>query len=129
VEQVCERLRVPGECRDLAVLVARFHGDVHRAAELRPGTVLKLLSAVDVFRKPERFEDFLSACSSDFHGRTGREHLPYPQAETLRAAAVAARAVNAGEIAQREQGPERIAAAIEAARLQAVTSALASRRG
>ena len=124
VEQLCERLRVPGDCRDLALLVARYHGDVHRAGELRPGTVLKLLSGVDVFRKPERFEEFIAACSSDFHGREGRLGQPYPQAEILRAAATAARAVNAGEIAQRVERPDLIAAAIEAARLQAVTNAL-----
>jgi tRNA nucleotidyltransferase (CCA-adding enzyme) len=124
VEQVCERLRVPGDCRDLALLVARYHGDVHRAAELRPGTVLKLLSAVDVFRKPERFEEFIAACSSDFYGRDGRQDQPYPQAEILRAASTAARAVNAGDIAQRVDRPELIAAAVEAARLQAVTNAL-----
>src|SRR5690606_21018345 len=125
LEQLCERLRVPGECRDLARLVARYHGDVHRAQELRPGTVLRLLTAVDVFRKPERFEDFLAACGCDFNGRKGREDEPFPQAEILRAAAGAARAVNAGEIAQRAAAPELIAPAIEAARLQAVTDALA----
>jgi len=124
VEQLCDRLRVPGDCRDLALLVARYHGDVHRAAELRPGTVLKLLSAVDIFRKPERFEEFIAACSCDFHGRSGREDQPYPQADILRAAAAAARAVNAGEIAQRLQRADLIAAAVEAARLQAVANAL-----
>ncbi len=128
-EELSERLRAPGECRDLALLVARYHVDVHRAAELRPGTVLKLLSAVDVFRKPARFEEFLAACSCDFHGRKGRESLPYPQADILRAAAAAARAVNAGEIAQRTgDKTELIAEAIESARLEAVTDALGSAR-
>ena len=124
VQKLCERLRVGNDCRDLGVLVARFHGDVHRAAELRPGTVLKLLSAVDVFRKPERFEEFLAACDSDMHGRTGREKEPYPQAQILRAAAAAARAVDAGAIARQAGDPGLIPAAIEAARLQAVTDAL-----
>ena len=124
VQKLCERLRVGNDCRDLGVLVARFHGDVHCAAELRPGTVLKLLSAVDVFRKPERFEEFLAACDSDMHGRTGREKEPYPQAQILRAAAAAARAVDAGAIARQAGDPGLIPAAIEAARLQAVTDAL-----
>ena len=124
VEKLCGRLRVGNDCRDLGVLVARFHGDVHRAAELRPGTVLKLLSAVDVFRKPERFEEFLAACDSDMHGRTGREKEPYPQAQILRAAAAGARAVDAGAIARQAGDPGLIPAAIEAARLQAVTDAL-----
>ena len=124
VEKLCGRLRVGNDCRDLGVLVARYHGDVHRAAELRAGTVLKLLSAVDVFRKPERFEEFLAACDSDMHGRTGREKEPYPQAQILRAAAAAARAVDAGAIARQAGDPGLIPAAIEAARLQAVTDAL-----
>jgi len=129
VERLCERLRVPGECRDLAVLAARYHGDVHRAQELRPATVLKLLSAADVYRRPERFEELLAACSCDFHGRSGLESRPYPQADLLRAAAAAARKVDAGGIAQRIAGdPGRIAAAIEAARLDAVAETLALTR-
>jgi tRNA nucleotidyltransferase (CCA-adding enzyme) len=126
VERLCERLRVPGECRDLAVLAARYHGDVHRAQELRPATVLKLLSAADVYRRPDRFEELLAACSCDFHGRSGLESRAYPQADLLRAAAAAARKVDAGSIAHGAAGdPGRIAAAIEAARLDAVSRALA----
>jgi tRNA nucleotidyltransferase (CCA-adding enzyme) len=125
VEQLCERLRVPGECRDLAVLTARHHGEVHRARELRPSTVLKLLSAVDIYRKPARFEELLDACSSDYHGRTGLESRAYPQADLLRSAAAAARAVDAGRIAHGLEGePARISTAIEAARLRAVSRVL-----
>jgi tRNA nucleotidyltransferase (CCA-adding enzyme) len=128
VERLCERLRVPGECRDLAVLAARYHGDVHRAQELRPAMVLKLLSAADVYRRPERFEELLAVCSCDFHGRSGLESRAYPQADLLRAAAAAARKVDAGGIAQGIAGdPGRIAAAIEAARLDAVAKALAKK--
>ena len=130
VEQLCERLRVPAECRDLAVLTARYHGDVHRAHELRPATVLKLLSAADLFRRPGRLDELLAACECDFQGRGGMENRAYPQADWLRAAAAAARAVDAGAIAQRTNGdPGRIVAAIEAARLEAVSGALAGMRG
>jgi tRNA nucleotidyltransferase (CCA-adding enzyme) len=129
VDRLCERLRVPGDCRDLAVLTARYHGDVHRAEELRPATVLKLLSAADVYRRPARFEELLAACSCDYHGRSGLETRPYPQADLLRAAANAAREVDAGAIAQSLDGdPARIGAAIEAARLQAVSQVLVQRR-
>ena len=128
VEQVCERLRVPAQCRDLAVLAARYHGDIHRAEELRPATVLKLLSAADVFRKPERFEELLAACECDWRGRTGFETRPYPQAGLLRRAAAAARSVDAGAIAQQAPQPEEIARRIEAARLEAVVEALRSAR-
>lgn len=129
VERLCERLRVPGECRDLAVLAARYHSDVHRAQELRPITVLKLLSAADVYRKPDRFEELLAACSCDYRGRSGLETRAYPQADLLRAVAAAARAVDAGDIAQKVNGdPGRIRAAIEAARLEAVSKALSDWR-
>ncbi len=128
VEKLCQRLRAPNDCRDLAVLVARYHGDVHRAEELRPGTILKLLAATDVFRKPERFEEFVAACACDFHGRTGYEQRPYPPADILRCAAAAARAVDAGAIALEIRDPGRISSAIEAARLKAVTEALAAAR-
>jgi tRNA nucleotidyltransferase (CCA-adding enzyme) len=128
VEKLCRRLRAPNECRDLAVLVARYHGDVHRAEELRPGTILKLLAATDVFRKPERFEEFLDACACDFHGRTSYEQRPYPPSDILRCAAAAARAVDAGEIALEIGDPGRISVAVEAARLKAVTEALAAAR-
>ncbi|MEO8003556.1 MAG: multifunctional CCA addition/repair protein [Betaproteobacteria bacterium] len=126
VEALCERLRVPGECRDLAVLASRYHLDVHRAEELKPATVLKLLSAVDVYRKPERFEELLAVCISDYRGRLGLQDRAYPQADLLRAAAAAARSVDAGAIAQATSGPARIATAIAAARLGAVTAALAA---
>jgi tRNA nucleotidyltransferase (CCA-adding enzyme) len=129
VERLCERLRVPGECRDLAVLTARYHGDVHRAEELRPATVLKLLAAADVYRKPARFEELLAACNCDYQGRSGLEARPYPQAGLLRAAAAAVRAVDAGAIARESNpDPNRIASAIEAARLAAVTAALSEMR-
>jgi tRNA nucleotidyltransferase (CCA-adding enzyme) len=129
VEQLCERLRVPGECRDLAVLAARYHGDVHRAEELRPLTVLKLLSTADVYRKPDRFEELLATCSCDYRGRSGLETRPYPQADLLRAAAHAAREVDVGGIAQKANGdPSRIRAAIEAVRLKAVSKALSDWR-
>ncbi|SHL80792.1 metal dependent phosphohydrolase [Nitrosospira sp. Nsp11] len=99
VKNLCERIRVPNEARDLALLVARYHGDVHRAAELRPVTIANMLQVVDAYRKPERFEEFLQACSCDFHGRPGYVEKPYPQAERLRDAFDAARSVDAGAIA------------------------------
>jgi tRNA nucleotidyltransferase (CCA-adding enzyme) len=99
VKNLCERIKVPNEARDLALLVARYHGDVHRAAELRPATIANMLQGVDAYRKPERFEEFLQACSCDFHGRPGYTEKPYPQAERLRVALEAARSVDAGAIA------------------------------
>jgi tRNA nucleotidyltransferase (CCA-adding enzyme) len=99
VNDLCERIRSPNEARDLALLVARYHGDVHRSLELRPSTVAAMLQSVDAYRKPERFEEFLQACACDFHGRPGYAEKPYPQAERLRRALSAARSVDAGAIA------------------------------
>jgi tRNA nucleotidyltransferase (CCA-adding enzyme) len=80
------------------VKVARHHGSVHRAFELRPRTVLKVIEDVDGLRRPELLEDFLLACEADARGRTGLELDPYPQAALFAAAARAAREVTAGEL-------------------------------
>lgn len=93
VESLCARLKVPVSYRDLAVLTARHHLVVHKAAELRPSTMLGLLEAVDAFRRPERFEELLAACEADARGRAGLESRPYPQADLLRRARAAASAV------------------------------------
>ncbi|SDX12146.1 multifunctional CCA addition/repair protein [Nitrosomonas oligotropha] len=98
-QNVCERIRVPKDARDLALLVARYHGDVHRAAELKPSTLADMLQAVDAYRKPARFEEFLQACACDFHGRPGYATKPYVQAERFQQAYAAARSVDAGAIA------------------------------
>jgi tRNA nucleotidyltransferase (CCA-adding enzyme) len=93
VQEVCARLRIPNDYRDLAVLVARHHGVVHRAFELRAATVVDLLTHTDALRRPERFEHFLIACEADARGRKGREQDKYPQATWLRQALSAVRAI------------------------------------
>ena len=128
VETLCVRLRVPGDCRDVAKLTARFHGDIHRALQLKPATILKMLATADVFRKPERFEDILRASESDFRGRTGFEESPFPQAELLRTASRAARSVDAGEIAAKLDNPAHIKKRIEAARIDAISKAVGALR-
>ena len=89
----CGRLPVPRRFRELAVAVARHHGTVHRAAELRPATIYKLIEAVDALRRPQRFDEFLVACEADARGRLGLEESLYPQAGILRDALAAARSV------------------------------------
>ena len=93
VEALCERLRTPKDFKELAVIVAKQHGLVHKAEEIRSDTLLKLLESVDAFRRPERFELFLLACEADHRGRTGLEDTPFPQGAYLRKAFAAARAV------------------------------------
>lgn len=99
VKNLCERIRVPKNCRDLALLVARFHGNVHRIADLTPTIIVDMLLAVDAYRKPERFKEFIHACACDFHGRTGYTNKPYPQATRLREAFKAANKVDSSGIA------------------------------
>ncbi len=93
IEALAERLRVPGEYRDLAVLVAREHGHVHRAHELRAETLLELLERADAFRRPQRFAQALLACEADARGRSGLEQAPYPQRQYLSEIQAAAAAV------------------------------------
>lgn len=96
---LCERLRVPADCRDLALLAARYHGDIHRAFELRAETIIRLFQSTDAWRKPERFAQLLQACASDARGRTGHEQDAYPQADYLLQLMGIARAVDAGRVA------------------------------
>ncbi|MDZ7584596.1 MAG: multifunctional CCA addition/repair protein, partial [Thiobacillus sp.] len=121
VRALCERIRVPAECRDLAVAVARDHGTVHRALELRPGTLVELLERIDAFRRPERFEEFLQACECDFRGRPGYPDKPFPEPDYLRQALQAAQAIDAAEVA-RNADPARIREAIFQARAAAVAA-------
>jgi tRNA nucleotidyltransferase (CCA-adding enzyme) len=93
VEAMAERLRLPGDYRDLAIIVARYHGIVHRAFELRPKTILEFMERADAFRRPERFAQALLACEADARGRTGLENRPYPQRPYLHSARDAAAAV------------------------------------
>jgi tRNA nucleotidyltransferase (CCA-adding enzyme) len=116
----CERLRVPGECRDLALLVARHHSNIHRAKELRADTIVKQFDSCDLWRKPERYAQMLQACESDARGRTGHEHDAYPQSTFLLRCAQAAQAVNAGDIARACADKNLIPEKIREARIVAV---------
>jgi len=98
VETLCQRLRVPKSYRELAVAVTRYHLHYHRAAELKPATLLKLFNAVDAFRRPERFELFILACEADSRGRTGFEDAHFDQPGILRRTRDAAAAITAREL-------------------------------
>jgi tRNA nucleotidyltransferase (CCA-adding enzyme) len=117
---LCERLRVPGESRDLALMAARYHGEVHRARDLRATTIVNLLQGCDAWRRPERFELLLQVCASDARGRTGHENDAYPQADFLLKALNAAQAVDAGEIARQCTDKNLIAERVREARIVAV---------
>lgn len=124
VESICDRFKVPAACRELAIHVTRFHTLVHRAEELTVTRIVKLLEQVDGFRRPQRFEEFLQACEADARGRLGMADSPYPQAERMRRSLAAARAVDAGAIAQKLEQKALIPEHIHAARVAAVKDAL-----
>jgi tRNA nucleotidyltransferase (CCA-adding enzyme) len=121
---VCNRLRVPNECRELADVVAREHGNIHRSAEFGAAAVVRLLERCDAFRKPQRFEDVLLACECDARGRLGLEDAPYPQRERLLAALAAARGVDTALVAQEAHAQgmrgDAIGERIQRARIDAV---------
>ena len=94
ITRLSERLKVPNDCRELALLVGEFHTHIHKALELKPTTVLRVLNHSDAWRKPARFEQLLLACEADARGRLHFEQRPYPQADYFRAAYQAAAAVD-----------------------------------
>jgi tRNA nucleotidyltransferase (CCA-adding enzyme) len=125
---LCERLRAPADCRDLALLVAQYHSHAHKAFELRPETVFRLFQSTDVWRKPERFGQLLLACASDARGRTGHEQDTYPQADYLLQLMHEARAVDAGKIAAGCEDKATIPDRVRQARIVAIESAVNNHR-
>jgi tRNA nucleotidyltransferase (CCA-adding enzyme) len=129
VRELCERLKVPVECRALAEVVAREHGNVHRSAEFNAAAIMRLLDRCDAIRRPARFRDMLFACECDARGRLGLEERPYPQRARLeRALALAigvdSATVSADAVARGLEGPA-IGDAIRAARVDAIAAGLA----
>ena len=128
VRQVCQRLRVPSECKELAELVAYEHGNIHRSLDLSPAAVLRLLQRCDALRKPERFAQALWACECDARGRWGFEAAAYPQRGRLEQALAVALGVATGPIAAQavaagKQGAA-IGQAVDAVRVQALAATL-----
>jgi tRNA nucleotidyltransferase (CCA-adding enzyme) len=125
---VCERLRVPVECREIADVVAREHGNVHRSESLGAAAVVRLLERCDAFRKPRRFADILLACECDARGRLGLQDSPYPQRPRLLHALAAAQAVETQPLALAAQlaghGGKQIGEVIQKARVKAVQNSL-----
>ena len=125
---LAHRLRVPNDCRELAEVVAREHGNIHRSSEFGAEALVRLLERCDAFRKPERFDQALQACECDARGRGGMQDRPYPQRPRLLSAIAAAQAVATHSIAADAQvagldGP-RIGEMIHKARVAAVERSL-----
>ncbi len=120
IDQLCDRISVPNKFRDLAIPVARYHGLCHRANELKPATLLKLLEGLDAFRRPERLPEFIESCKADARGRTGFEDDEYAQSERLSEAFLAARSVDAGALARAGHVGEALGEALRQARIAAI---------
>ena len=120
IEAVNERFKAPRDCQELALLVGEYHTHGHRALELKASTVSELLQSFDVYRRPQRFEEFIMACEMDARGRLGLEDREYPQAGYLRGAAQVARAVEVQPlVAQGFKGKD-LGEALKRARLEAL---------
>lgn len=120
---LCERLRVPQAFRELAVIVAREHTNVHRALELRHTTIIDLLERMDAFRRGERLADILLACEIDARGRAGLADREYPQSARLLRAFDLARAVDVGALVATHGPGPKIKEALRAARVAALHDA------
>ena len=121
---LCERLRVPNDCRELAEVVTREHGHIHQSLSLGAAALVRLLERCDALRKPERFENALLACWCDARGRLGKQDSAYPQRQRLMQALQLAQQVPAAQIAEQAQaqglsGP-RIGELLRRARIAAV---------
>ena len=120
LKDVSKRLRVPNDCRELAQIVAKFHGKLHQVNHMRPSTLLEFLIELDAIRQPARFHEFLKACECDSRGRTGLENCALPEMDLILKALQAAQTVDAGAVALQHSEPEKIKTAVFEARLEAV---------
>ncbi len=118
IDGLAARLKLPADYRELAVIVARYHGIVHRAFEVRSATLLEFFERADAFRRAERFAQALLACEADARGRTGFEAQPYPQRDFLSAARAAAAAIKPATEDLATRDGARIAQRLHARRLE-----------
>ena len=123
---LCERLRVPTDCRELADVVAREHGNIHRSGDLKAAALVRLLERCDAIRKPARFDEILLACECDARGRLHFEASAYPQRARLNAALAAVQSVATSVIAARAAAAgatgQKVGEWIHAARVEAVAA-------
>ena len=120
VRDVCKRIKVPNDCKELAQIVAKFHGKLYQSLQMKPSTLLSFLIELDAIRQPVRFKDFLKACEADSRGRAGLENCPTPAADLMLKVLEAASSVDAGAVASAFTTPEDIKRAVFEERLNAV---------
>jgi tRNA nucleotidyltransferase (CCA-adding enzyme) len=129
LKDVCERLRVPTDCRELADVMAREHSNIHRCQDISAAALVRLLERCDALRKPQRMADILLACECDARGRLGHFESPYPQRQRLLTMLAAMQAVDTKNIAGNAMATgasgKKVGELIHQARVTAVQTALA----
>lgn len=126
IKQFCLRIKAPRKYCDLATLVGRYHSHSHKFSELTPKTILKVLQAVDPFRNPKRFEQFLIACEADAKGRLGHENDLYPEADAFRRAFKACNAINIQSLLAGLSDAQNIEKVLRHERLKAIKKTISS---
>ncbi|MBF0177262.1 MAG: multifunctional CCA addition/repair protein [Magnetococcales bacterium] len=129
VERLCQRLRIPGDFQRMGMMTAGLHGRVHRACEMQPKTMVRLLADADAFRNPARFGGILLACEADARGRGGYADVAYPQARLLRSALSTCLTVDTAPLLERGLTGKSLGNAIRQERVQRVRHLVASPAG
>ena len=106
VNDICDRLKVPTNTKQLSIAVCKEHLKSHQAFTLKAGTLWRLLQRLDVLRRPERVEAFIQACECDSRGRLGLEDRDYPQARYLTEAMQLVRSIKASDLPADVKGPD-----------------------
>lgn len=128
IAKLCQRLKVPKQYQQLAELVCKHHLECHKLFEMKASTIVKKLEQMDAFRRPERFQQFLLACTADARGRRGYEDSDYPQAEAFARYRDLCAAINAKEFAEQGLQGEQIAEAIRLARIEVLKKEISARK-
>jgi tRNA nucleotidyltransferase (CCA-adding enzyme) len=124
INALCDRLRIPSAHRQLAALACQYHTHCHRANELKASTITKVLESLDVFRRPQRLEEFLLACEADARGRMGFENSAYPQADIFRRSFSATRQVDIKDLVSNGASGKEIKRQLRSRRMEAIAAVL-----
>lgn len=124
LKAICKQLRVPNDCKELSVMVAKLHGKLYQAPQMPPSALLAFLIELDAIRQPARFNNFIKACETASHDRTSLADSPTPAADLMLKVLAAALTIDAGAVAKRCGAPEEIKIKVFEARLQAIKCAL-----
>ncbi|MFA5921081.1 MAG: multifunctional CCA addition/repair protein [Methylococcaceae bacterium] len=124
LDKMCDRLRVPNSFKSLALQVMQYHTHCHRAFELRASTIADMLAALGAYKQTNKLPEFLLACEADAKGRTGFEHVSYPQAEMIKLAAKSAASIDMSAILYSELQGAEIGEAIRRLRIKAVAEVI-----